>query len=198
MSVNCCRTKCEHCVWDFAGASYAGDDLRLMTIEQYMAAVGSKRSKDNGGYGWGHGFRQREDYTWTRYRSKGDPINGYCGGSFSGEPSPSRLRELEAQGFEVTCERVKFIRVAEAEMYRWVKAHCPLCGALYALWLSHDAIEVGKPVTYSPYDMSYYWAFNDEPSKQDMEVCEPLSGEDLIEAVKVWRHAKQRLEAITA
>ena len=180
MSVNRCRTKCECGLWDFEDFTIQ-DANKLMTPKEYLDEIGSHRSVDNNGHGWGWGYSPL-----TRYESK-----WYSSENFK---STSWHEGCELESTSISTP------ITLDTKYGFYFKECPLCGVKYVLWMVlqdgtkyHTKYTDDRPdniVTNDPYyltsDTSYYHSFNDEPSEKDVENKVEVTRDELIQAWKEY------------
>ena len=181
MSTNTCGTKCPECkLWDFSHVETQNSEA-VWTAEEYMSNIDSHKSPDNGGHGWGYGYRPNSHFTSKWYVSENCASNSYFEGS-----------KLD--------RTTDFYPIAPENKYGWIKKQCPLCKTLYSLWMRaedgtkkiinyedsrSEKVEITKPTWYC-YDLSYYYSFNDEPSEKDLLNKREVTREDLIKAWDDW------------
>jgi len=152
MSVNQCSTDCRCGFWSFLhepdGDVLIGDKS-LLTIDEYLTAIGSTRDRTNSGHRFGYGYRNElngEVYGW--YNKQG------CYASFDAGP-----------GYE---KRLlwTYEPIPEADRYRWRQLTCPFCNRTYAGWYRLQPHGL-KRNGYELYDLSFWWGFSDEPDRRD-------------------------------
>ena len=95
-----------------------------------------------------------------------------------GKRSPSKVRYGNNSGYGWARDNaeVRFREVA-----------CPLCGANYAVWYVKNLMRL---LYWSPFDSSYFRAFNDEPAEED----EPTRAVTMLDVAReyVERHGQAR------
>lgn len=79
-------------------------------------------------------------------------------------------------------------QINEADQYRWRKVQCPVCLVTYAGWyvLQPHGFKTSK---YTIYDLSYWWAFNDEPDERDLVEEVQWDTEKFREMLRQWHVA---------
>ena len=156
MSRNICETTCPECqIWDFQ--KWPIDGIELITIGAYLESIGWEDCPYRNEVGYG--FRQPDSWSWWRAES------GAGTNTFS--TAESWIRE----GVKVVRIRYTYKPISSDDQYRWAKLQCPMCLTLYAGWFvakPGQLTPVETPTTYEIYDLSYWHAFNDEPSKRDI------------------------------
>lgn len=178
MSRNLCSTECECGFWRFQGDREVLIGSRsLMTEDDYFAAIGWNNCpyKGNQGHGTGYGYRTdlAGDSHWWRSPDGNGGSTGYRLGY---------VRELAGVYHSIPPE----------DRYRWVCLECPVCLRLYAGWYVRQPHYVptkyeADPPVYGLYDLSYFHAFNDEPSDKDIARLVTWSPEDIVSALVAWR-----------
>ena len=165
MSRNRCSTACA-CGFldlrDTAGA-VAPDVDGLLTWDGYFEAIGWRGSRDNLGYGCGHGFRADRNGAESPLWRRKDGM-----GSTNARHHAEPLDEFGYVPF-VYC------RIPEEQRYRLRKVTCPVCRRVYAGWYVMQPRYVRpyvEPLVYELYDTSYWSTYNDEPGDDDVRDVE--------------------------
>lgn len=177
MSRNRCNRSCDCGLWHFqTEQSIPQLADGLLTIAEYLGGAlwrANAKEDDNGGFGYGYGFREDLDgqtfYTWV-------------------SPDGTSRANYAVDGFEKRLSAV-YWSVDPEQRYRWRKVVCPFCCVAYAGWYrAEPRSKDDGPWFYELYDTSYWSSFNDEPGEEEKAARRPVSAEDLVKAWKTWQY----------
>jgi hypothetical protein len=186
MSRNRSSTACECGLWSFrTEAVVPAVDPLLLTESAYFDAAGfpldhrwrrgnvwMRDGVQVGDPFWGYGYREDLAGPWYMYRVPGDP----SGGSSSHHRHPYTERVLIAM----------YDSVPPEDRYRFRKLQCVFCRRLYAGYYLRQPQQIDRERTYELYDTSFFHAFNDEPSDEDLREMREWTPEKLAALAARW------------
>ena len=76
--------------------------------------------------------------------------------------------------------------IPQEKRLRWRRLDCRICGRVYAGWYRAAPCRNTEPWKYELYDLSFFYAFNDEPSPRDVAKLNEPSPEDVALARAAW------------
>lgn len=184
MSRNRCSTDCYCGLWSFQTESFfPPGDPSLLTEQQYLDAIGFE---DCPYRLIGHGYDARlvgEHFSWE-LRDENGKLVGY-----SSNVRVGYTRVLSGAYLDVPPE----------DRYRFRKLECVFCRRLYVGWYRQDPVNVLLAGKYDwadlpgfrLYDTSFFHAFNDEPSKEDLTNMREWTPAKLAALAKRWNEEER-------
>jgi hypothetical protein len=196
VSRNRSSTTCECGLWSFqTEREIPIDDPTLLTEAAYFDAIGfaadhpwrrgnrwMRDGREMGEPCWGYGYRADLEGPVFMYVKPGTPVDQRGYGFASHKHGEYTEQVLVAQ----------YDRVPEEDRYRFRKLRCVLCKVLYVGWYIRQPqkVDAEDVLKYDLYDTSYFHAFNDEPSDEDLREKREWTPQKLEALARRWNETE--------